>query len=438
MTNAVNLKHLMKKMTCLKSKPAGYRNVSAVGLAALLAATTPLCAADAPATYDPAFVEKLIHRLESAEGEIRALKAKPAAPATAVEMPSLPQAAYPSLQFHGFGDIEYQAANRAVNNTAQTTGVNYQQAGNSPGSYNQFYLGELDLFVSSQLSDKFSSLIETVIAAGTDNHWGIDVERLELSWNPSEYFNVDIGRYHTQMGYYNTAYHHGTWFQTAVGRPSFLEFEDSGGLIPVHSVGFSIHGAVPSGNLNVNYFFEVANGRAYPTDGSGPVQNLLDGNGLKAINFALVAKPDWFSGGQFGAGIYHDTVTPPGMFNTDELIPNAHIVYHGSVWELMAEGFLIRHAPKFGSAHYTPMGYVQAARKMGLFTPYGRFTYYNASRNDAIYSMILQHAGAHYGPSFGLRYDISAYVALKAQYDLMFDTGQRNASAVTLQAAFTF
>jgi hypothetical protein len=37
-----------------------------------------------------------------------------------------------------------------------------------------------------------------------------------------------------------------------------------------------------------------------------------------------------------------------------------------------------------------------------------------------------------------LRYDVSTYVALKAQYDYLIDTGLNDASRVTLQAAFTF
>ena len=279
---------------------------------------------------------------------------------------------------------------------------------------------------------------EDVISAGTDNHTGIDIERLAVQWRPKDWFNVEFGRFHTAMGYYNTAFHHGTWFQTAAARPSFLEYEDSGGLVPVHTVGLSIHGNLPSGKWNLAYFFEVGNGRSYNNTGSNPVQNLIDGNNFKSVNVGLIAKPDWFPGGQFGAGLYHDTVTPDGLARTDELIPNAHIIYHNSTWELMLEGFLIRHQPKHEQTHYSPMAYAQLGRKFGLWTPYARFTYVNASRNDLIYTAILGRGGLHYGPSIGLRYDVSAYLALKAQYDYMVDTGQKDGSALTLQAAFTF
>jgi len=46
----------------------------------------------------------------------------------------------------------------------------------------------------------------------------------------SERLSEHIGRrYHTAIGYYNTAYHHSTWFQTTTGRPFLFEFEDKGG-----------------------------------------------------------------------------------------------------------------------------------------------------------------------------------------------------------------
>ncbi len=393
-------------------------------------------AAAKPATVvDQAYLDSLVKRLTADEAQIQklnsdiALKNGNTPDNTAAAMPT-----YPNLQFHGFGDVSYHASSRIGGNNA--SGVTYNPPADHAG--NSFYTGEMDLFLQSQLADDFSVLNETVIASGTDNHWGMDVERLVLSWKPSEYFNVDMGRFHTAMGYYNTAYHHGTWFQNAIARPNFLEYEDSGGLLPVHSVGISMHGAIPSGKLNLQYFVEIANGRDYNTNGNGAVQNNVDQNGGKAFNFALIAKPDWFTGGQFGLGAYYDQLSVQGQPRTDELILNAHVVYHSALWELMAEGFLQRHHSNLGGEHYTPMFYVQAARKFGKYTPYARFTYSNASANDPVYSTILNQGGLHYGPSLGLRYDISSYVALKLQYDYAIDTGFKDSSEVTFQASFTF
>ena len=388
-----------------------------------------------PANIDRAFLENLVSQVNHDAAEIKDLKSQLASKESIADaMPASAAPTYPNLQFHGFADLDYHISSRQGIPNAQ--GVTYVPGSTQAG--NSFFLGEFDLFMQSQLAENLSVLAETVLSSGVDNHAGLDIERLELSWKPSDYFNVDVGRFHTEMGYYNTAYHHGSWFQTAVGRPFFLEYEDSGGLLPVHTVGVSIHGAIPSGGLNLSYFLEVGNGVNFNTAGSNPVQNEIDNNQNKSVNLAFVAKPDWFPGGQFGVGAYHDTLSPQGQPRTDEWIWNAHAVYHSSLWEFMAEGFLTRHKPVGQAEHYTPMFYVQGSRKFGLFTPYARFTYANASSNDQIYSAILNEDGPIYGPSIGLRYDFSTFVALKIQYDYVIQSEYQAANELTLQAAFTF
>jgi len=400
-----------------------------------LAQADPTNSVALPAGLDRAFLENLLNRVNQDTAEINQLKAQLAAQASNTDqMPALAAPAYPSLQFHGFADLDYHVSSRQGIPNAQ--GVTYVPGASKSG--NSFFLGEFDLFFQAQLAETLSVLSETVISSGNDNECGLDIERLELSWKPSDYFNVDVGRFHTALGYYNSEYHHGAWFQNTVGRPFFLEYEDSGGLLPVHSVGVSIHGAIPSGSLNLSYYVEVANGEDYNTNGNNLVQNEIDNNQNKSVNLAFVAKPDWFPGGQFGIGAYHDTLSPEGRSRTDEWIWNAHAVYHGSLWELMAEGFLVRNQETGFTAQYSPMFYVQAARKFGVYTPYLRFTYANTSENDPIYTTLLNQRGLDYGPSLGLRYDFSTFVALKIQYDYVIQTGYQNANELTLQAAFTF
>ena len=373
--------------------------------------------------------DPLALRLDKQEAEIQAVKAK-VADAAAREA-SGAEGTFPTLSFHGFGDIDYHTSNQKEDHNATT-------------------LGEFDLFVTSQLAPEISILNETVIAAGSDNHDSIEIERLLVQFRPSEYLNIDIGRYHTAVGYYNTAFHHGTWFQTAVGRPTIVNFEDSGGVIPVHNVGVSVHGAIPSGKLGLNYFVEVGNGRQYTTNGNSPVGNVFDDNDYKAINLAFTARPENLPGLQFGAGIYHDTLNPIGVRRTAEDIVHAHLVYKNQDWEFLSEGYALHHNTKGGADTWSPAFFVQLARKMGKWTPYARFTYLNANGSDQIYQLIGQ-SGRHYGPSIGLRYDLSNYVALKAQYDYQWNSApyidqgptfnpiaKQDYSRFTVQLAFTF
>src|SRR5579862_8210489 len=63
-----------------------------------------------------------------------------------------------------------------------------------------FQFGQMDLFVSSQLSRTVSFLGEIVFGPGETpaqiNVWGLDLERLEVTYKPSRYFNISGGRYH--------------------------------------------------------------------------------------------------------------------------------------------------------------------------------------------------------------------------------------------------
>jgi len=409
---------------------------------------TALACASAPAqtnvtsssNVEPDTLKKLLQRVDNQEAEIQALKSQLShenAPAAEPAPAMPPPPAYPNLQFHGFGDIDYAADNRkgTMLNGVTETGVK-----------NSFFLGEYDLFVTSQLSEEFSVLSEVVLSGGTDNDMSLDIERLLLQYHPNSYFNVDFGRFHTALGYYNNTYHHGTWFQTAVGRPSFLQYEDSGGILPIHTVGLSFHGAIPSGKLNLSYFFEIGNGDRFTTvPGQNAVQQVIANTDTKAVNVALIATPDWLPGVEMGIGTYYDRITPEAatpLPDFDQFIFNAHVVYHNANWEFLSEGYLIDDtAGNGGSSHYSPAFFAQISRKFGLLTPYARFTYYDVSNHDPLYSIVWNNganAGVHYGPSLGLRYDISTYVALKAQYDYLIDQKLNDASRLTLQAAFTF
>jgi hypothetical protein len=324
---------------------------------------------------------------------------------------------YPNLQFHGFGDIDYHA------DTLK-------------GDTNSVTLGEFDFFLSSQLSPDLNVLSESVVAADTTNHDSIEIERLLLQWDPSDYFNVDIGRYHTEVGYYNTAYHHGTWFQTAVNRPFIDEFEDSGGIIPAHSVGISFHGNIPgdfASKLGLGYFAEFGNGHQYqsPTSPNSPVANVIDDNNYKAFNFAVISRPVAIPGLQFGFGVYGDTLTPTGIPRTQETILDGHLVYKNADWEFLSEAYAINHSSQ-GENAWSPAFFAQLGRKIGDFTPYARFAYFNAAGSDPIYQL-TQDTGLHYGPSVGVRWDFATFAALKLQYDYFVNSQEGVALTLPFQ-----
>src|SRR6201993_5187160 len=208
------------------------------------------------------------------------------------------------LRIRGFGDVDLHGTDRR-------------------GATTSFSLGQLDLFVTSDVSEKFKLLSEIVFEADQKNSFGVDVERLLLQYSPNDWFKLSAGRYHTAIGYYNTAYHHSTWLQTATGRPFLFQFEDGGGILPIHNVGVSATGLIPSGPLQLHYVAEVGNGRASSSSFAEAVQNVVDENNGKAVNFALYAQPEAVRGLQIGFSAYHDHLTPVRAPGIGELIFDA-------------------------------------------------------------------------------------------------------------------
>jgi hypothetical protein len=313
------------------------------------------------------------------------------------------------LNIRGFADITFHGNNAKNEVPHFDPGI-----GTLTGNTTSFSLGQLDLFVTSDLSDKFKFLSEIVFEAGLDNSFGVDVERYLLQYSPNDYFNVSVGRYHTAIGYYNTAYHHSTWLQTATGRPFLFAFEDSGGILPIHNVGISVTGLIPSGGLGLHYVAEVGNGRASSSSTVEAVQNRVDENNGKSFNLALYARPSAVRGLQAGFSFYHDNLTPIGLPNISENILAAHAVFIRPSFEWLNETMLIRHGLNGTSRVFdTPGFYTQLSKRFGSYRPYFRYQYVNASGVEPIFPQV----GLMHGPSLGLRYDPSESVTLKLQYD---------------------
>jgi len=336
------------------------------------------------------------------------------------------------LRIRGFGDVTFH-------------GDNYHPTGQQ-GSKTAFTLGQLNLFVTSDISDKFKFLSEIVFEAGpdniygvtrgTENTFGVDVERYLLTYSKNEYFNLSAGRYHTAIGYYNTAYHHSTWLQTTTGRPLLFEFEDRGGILPIHNVGLEAYGSIPSGSLGLHYVAEVGNGRESRSPlTEEPVQNIVDDSNSKAVNFEMFARPTKIPGLQVGFSAYHDKLVPNTLpVGVGEMIFAAHAVYTTPNFEWLNEALVVRHTPEGGHTYETPGWYSQISQRFGSYRPYFRYQYINASPNEPIFPDI----GLHAGPSAGLRYDASESVALKLQYDFTSLRNQHSVQGLQAQVGFTF
>jgi hypothetical protein len=324
------------------------------------------------------------------------------------------RAGAPHLQIQGFADVDLRASSEK-------------------GSHTSFALGQLDLFITSRLSEKFDVLSELIVEANERNEFTFEIHRLLLQYTPNDYLRLGAGRYHTSIGYYNTAYHHGSWFQTAANRPFIFAFEGKGGILPLHNVGLQATGRVPHAPWGMRYVAEVGNGRASRTPLDAPVQTSVDENNRKAFNLGLFVRPNTPRGLQAGFSVYRDRLTPLDKANIDQTIGAGYVVYQNSHYESLNE-FVLMRLVSGGRVFNTPAFYTQFARQFGNARPFFRYQYINVPRDNPLFADV----GRRNGPAFGVRYDLTDYANFKTQYERTSRRAQKHLDELRLQLAFTF
>ena len=105
---------------------------------------------------------------------------------------------YPSLKISGFGDVNFAKMKRVEGARG-------------------FFEGQLTLHMTSELSPRATFFGEISFSPRTDAGTGsppasgfnTEVERMILRFDQSDRLKVSVGRYHTPINYWNTAFHHG-------------------------------------------------------------------------------------------------------------------------------------------------------------------------------------------------------------------------------------
>jgi hypothetical protein len=412
----------------------------------VLAAGGGVAAAAEPPDEKDQVIQKLLERVEALERQVAALEQaqapQPAQPqpvqtavvAAAATQPDTtqpgtasdatqPDAIQPDpvsrFNFHGYADADFQ---RDVN-----------------GNTKKFEAGEIDLFGTERLSSHFTALME--IAFETDSEQSsddvsINVERMLLQYRGNDFFNVDIGSYRTAIGYYSTAYLRGAWLQTAISRPKMFTFEDQGGFLPLHAVGVSFNGRIPSGDLNLHYVLEGGSSRNYGNTAGFSEDFSFN----RATNLAVYSQPRGVPGLEIGFSSYHDLFSPAAGLALDRSVWMVHFVYVSGRVEFLNEGMLIGlRDGSLGSG--TGLGFYSqiAYRVASSWKPYARVEYLNAYGTGAISTAVDRE----YVPwktvyTGGVRYDMTDSVALKLELGRETDYMQASYISAAVQLAFTF
>jgi len=364
---------LEKRVAELETRPAGET-------ALLAASSAPAPAAAKPESAEAPVSPAQAHHHDSTESQ-----------ATVHQM----ETHYPSLQIRGFGDLNFSATD---------------QKGTTSG----FNLGQLDLHLASALSRKVSYFGEITFNAQPTGYT-VEVERNIIRYDYNDFFKLSFGRYHTPIGYWNTAFHHGSWLQTSISRPEMVRF--GGTFIPVHFVGFLAEGNIPSGGAGLAYSAGVGNGRGSIISRPGDAG---DNNDNRAWVANLYARPAKLYGLQLGVSLYRDKIKPapalPSGSDFREWITSAHIAYTKESPEFLAEFANVHHQNVLtnfvtnSQAYYVQVGYRLPWLEKAL-KPYYRFEHTHMPLSEQVLTNqdLVQSI-------LGLRYDITNYASFKSEY----------------------
>lgn len=318
----------------------------------------------------------------------------------------------PRVQVMGFGDVVYVATEREA----------------AEG----FLLGQAVAHVSAALTSRlafFSEISATARPAG----FGVEAERLLVRYDFADYFKLSVGRYHTPVSYWNTAFHHGLWLQTSVSRPEMIKFGSQ--LLPVHFVGALAEGSLPWTPLGLGYSVGVGNGRFSNIARAGDAGDVND---HRAWTAALFARPSALYGLQLGASYYADRVTPDEAAEVDEQIVSGYVVWAREHPEVIAEYARLFHEPTTapGESATSDAYYLQLAYRLpgaaAAWKPYARVERVLVGDDD----LLLQPRGLDYEAAvLGVRYDFAPLAALKAEYRREEFVGPERFNSLYLQVS---
>lgn len=297
------------------------------------------------------------------------------------------------FNFIGFADINYVSAD-----DDDTDG---------------FAIGQAVAHVSAYLDDSLSAFGEFT-ATAKDSEYQFEVERLIVKYEFSDRYRLSAGRYHTPIGYWNSAFHHGAWLQTPTSRPEVMKFGSK--IVPIHFVGVLLEGNLPTGDLGLEYKAGFGNGRHANVARAGDAGDI---NSDKAWVLQLLSKPRKATGMNLGLNYYSDRISLESGPDIDEKTISAYAAWSNESPEVIMEYLHSKHELVTDSsvegevdAWYMQFAY-RLPGKRSDWKPYARFERTRVDGSDPL----LGTEGLDYdGGILGVRWDFNPHAALKAEY----------------------
>ncbi len=246
-----------------------------------------------------------------------------------------------------------------------------------------------------------------------------EFERFQLGWLFKDNL-FWLGRFHNPIGYWNTQYHHGAYLQPSISRPSTLEFEEHGGILPTHQAGLLVEGTFDFHEREMGYALALATGPEF----TGELESwdvLSPGSGSRDTSATLNLYRDFDPENARRLGLFINYTEIPastiGVSAIEQMSTgfygswgNAPWRWHGST--LYVHNQLERSIGAQSDAFFN--AYLQAEyERSSTLTLYGRIELTVSDSGDEYLALFPKFIGDRL--IGGIRYDIFEQSALKLE-----------------------
>ena len=253
------------------------------------------------------------------------------------------------------------------------------------------YTYGIDIFATSRYRN-FLFLGELLLAKEEQ-----EIERIQLGWMVGD-SKIWLGRFHNPVGYWNTQFHHGSYLETSISRPSIVDFEDDNGLLPIHLTGLLIEGVIEHDKQGLGYALAV---------GAGPelsdkleALNVLDsGSGSHDLSLTLNVfhEPVLYAPTRYGLFINYTEipVSRAGFNEIRQVNAGVYGNWKSQHWRLTGSTFYLRNRLQGLDGEVTDnffSSYFQADYNLDdNWTIFGRVEWTAGDENDAYLELFPQH-----------------------------------------------
>ena len=243
------------------------------------------------------------------------------------------------------------------------------------------------LIYTKEMHD-FSLLTE---AYATDDDG--DLQRLQLGWHYSTDGSVWLGRFYNPIGYWNTQHHRGLHNEISVHRPSIVEFENEGGILPMQLLGLYIEQVHHYENIARVITLAAGAGPELTKDAKLEAKSLLDPGDTES-DISMTARLDFELHSPFylSSGLFISRSTIPSHLGSitevDQRIFGGYFNSRWSDWSLTWMLCSVTNDVKSSAAEQQSSfggGYVQLSHQLDQhWTAYARVEDI-ASQNSDVY-----------------------------------------------------